>query len=76
MNLTTRMVTFFKHFEVQPAFIDEPFLTWKKVFRAREHPRRENVVFDTDMGKDAEAALKFSIKEADIELIASHLSKP
>jgi hypothetical protein len=37
--------------------------------------QREDVVFNAKMGKYAEAALKFSIKEADIELIASHLSK-
>ena len=56
-------------------FVDKPFLTWKKAFGAGGHQRREDVVFDADMGKYAEPTLKFSIKEADIEIIATNLIK-
>jgi hypothetical protein len=41
---------------------------WKKAFWAGGHQRREDAVFDADIGKYAEPTLKFSIKEADIVL--------
>jgi hypothetical protein len=38
---------------------------------ARGHQRREDVVFDADIGKYAEPTLKFYIKEADIRVMAA-----
>jgi hypothetical protein len=40
-------------------FVDNPLFTWRKAFGAGGHQRREDVVFNTDMGKYAEPRLSF-----------------
>jgi hypothetical protein len=69
--LISSINVFFNMPRLNNTFVDNPLFTWRKAFGAGGHQRREDVVFNTDMGKYAEPTLKFSVKEADIRVMAA-----